>query len=113
LRINQGELIKGEKIYEAHEIYSLYSTSEYMIAQIIDFEGERKTLVIRPNSFEIGRFDKFLLKPIEGKVNNVYSWDNFLVFYAEKDIILFKAPPSAVPSAKTDYFADQALNRSK
>jgi hypothetical protein len=93
-----GVLNKGVNLFNAHEIYSIFSTSEYMICQIIDLDGgQRKTVVIRPNKLTIGLYDLFKLEPIKGKVNNVYTWDDFLVFYADKDIILFKAPPSLPP----------------
>jgi hypothetical protein len=59
---------------------------------------DRKTIIIRPNEMQVGLYDVFSLKAIKGKVNNVYVWDDFVVFYADKDIMLFRAPPFLPPS---------------
>lgn len=94
LALKNNTFKKNIKIVEtgSTEILNLVNTNHFLIVSIREKE-ENKTLVVMSSKQIIGKYVTYSLDSLRDSViQEAYEWDEFLVFYGSKDIMLFKPP---------------------
>lgn len=88
LFLSDGELKERESLRKG-EFVDLYSTKNYLIAQYKS-KDTKNILILKTSLENLGGWERYVIPNFEQVISDVYEWNSFLVFYAKKDVVIFR-----------------------